>query len=55
MKVGELKKRLINIDDNLEVIIEMIVDEVERNEGVSHIETNDSEFYLVGESAGFDI
>ena len=49
MTVKELKDILNDMDDDLEIIIEMVVDEVERNECVSHIEFNDKEFYLVGE------
>lgn len=54
MTVKELKERLKNVDDNLELIIEMVVIEkempAERNELVDHVEINDKEFYLIGES-----
>lgn len=56
MTVKELKEQLKNVDDNLELIIEMVVMEkgmpTERNELVDHVEMNDKEFYLIGESGG---
>lgn len=50
MTVGELKKILNKIDDNFEVIIEYCINNVEGNDLVVEIATNDTEFYLVGES-----
>lgn len=51
MTVKKLKEILSSLDDNLEVMVK-VVDNVmdERNERISHIETNDTEFYLIGES-----
>lgn len=54
MTVRDFKAELDKVDDNLVVIVEMAVEEkgeiVDRAELVSHIETNDTEFYLVAES-----
>lgn len=52
MTVGELKKILDSVDNNLEVIIEYCINNVEGNDLVVEIATNDTEFYLVGESCG---
>lgn len=52
MTVGELKKILADVDDNLEVIIEYSVDNVEGDDLVVEVAINDTEFYLVGETCG---
>ena len=50
MTVKELKEILSSMDENLEIVLEVVDAGVERNEIVDHVEYNDTEFYIVGES-----
>lgn len=56
MTVGELKEILNTVDDNLEVLIEYAIYDgrglVEGDDTVVETASNDTEFYLVGETAG---